>query len=405
MKKIILIILIILCGVGLSETVYAQKAETQNNPVIIHFFYGEGCPSCHKADVFLKKMQTDYSQFNIVKYEVFDNKENADLLLRLFESCGEDRQLRVPAIFIGEDVFIGFWNEEISGPNIKVAIKNCSDGGCIDPASKLNSSVVGACVGGLETKRNDGQMISLPFVGEVNLSSLSLPVLTVLLAGIDGFNPCAMWMLIFLLALLMNLRSREKMWLIGGTFILASGIVYYLLMTAWLNIFLAISYVNLVRTAIGILAVVFGALQLKKFRTMKIGVCPVSEGSKLENTFRKKAEKIVSNPKILVSFGGVVLLAFGVNLVEFFCSAGLPAIYTHILSLSNLGWLSYYLYLLLYTVIFMLDDLIIFIIAVITLDKIGFTDKYSRWSTLIGGLIILILGLILILKPELLMFV
>lgn len=404
MKKIILISLIILCGVGLSKIVYAQKAEIQDKPVIVHFFYGKGCPSCHKADVFLEKIQNSYPQISIIKYEVFNNKDNADSLLHLFEICGEDQQLRVPAMFIGDEVFIGFWNEEVSGQKIQTAISDCSQNGCIDPVNKLNSSVMGACVGGLETKENNGQIISLPFVGEVNLSSLSLPVLTVLIGGIDGFNPCAMWMLIFLLALLMNLRSREKMWLIGGTFIATSGIVYYLLMTAWLNVFLAISYVNLVRTVIGILAVVFGVFQLNKFRTIKQGVCPVSDGSKMESIFRQKAKSIVSNPITLASFGGIALLAFGINLVEFFCSAGLPAIYTQILSLSNLNRLSYYLYLLLYTFIFMLDDIIIFIIAVITLDKIGFTDKYSRWSTLVGGLIILILGLILILKPELLMF-
>jgi cytochrome c biogenesis protein CcdA len=128
------------------------------------------------------------------------------------------------------------------------------------------------------------------------------------------------------------------------------------------------------------------------------------KNSKIKTSLKNQAEKIVASPILLTSIFGVIVLALAVNLIEFFCSAGLPAIYTRILSLSQLSSLSYYFYLLLYTFIFMLDDMIVFGIAVITLSKIGFTEKYNRWSTLIGGLLILILGLLLIFKPDFLMF-
>ncbi|MFC1700781.1 hypothetical protein ACFLZ0_01445 [Patescibacteria group bacterium] len=394
MKKLLIFILISVLFLSFSNFVFAKE-----NTIIAHFFYGETCPHCKKAEGFLDSIKEKYPNLEIRQYEVFGNKKNAELFLNLLENCGKEKKVLVPAIFIGNDVIIGFLNEETSGLHIEKAIQECSELNCSDSLEQLKKNKKEIC----PTEEN--QIISLPFIGEVNLSSLSLPILTVVLAGIDGFNPCAMWVLIFLLALLINIKSRQKMWIIGGIFILSSGVIYFILLSAWLNVFLAISYVNFIRTVIGILAVVFGVLQLKKFAIMRPGVCSVvKSNSKIESFLKNQTEKIVANPVMLASIFGVIVLAIATNLIEFFCSAGLPAIYTHTLSLSNLRAVTYYSYILLYTFIFMFDDLIVFIVAVITLNKLGFTDKYSRYSTLIGGVIILLLGLALILKPELLMF-
>ncbi len=214
-----------------------------------------------------------------------------------------------------------------------------------------------------------------------------------------------MWVPLFLIALLINVGSRRKIWLIGGTFILVSSIVYYLLLTAWLNLFLAISYVTATRIIIGTAALLAGFWQIRKFLKYKLGVCEVTPiGTKRHERLVQKIKEVVSSRALPASFLGVVALAFGVNIIEFFCSAGLPAVYTRILSLSDLGALTYYLYLLLYTFVFMLDDLIIFGIAIITLRQIGFTEKYQKWNMLIGGLVILFLGLVLLFKPDFLVF-
>ena len=169
--------------------------------------------------------------------------------------------------------------------------------------------------------------------------------------------------------------------------------------------FLVISYVSLTRIIIGILALGVGIWQLKRFITYKPGVCEVTPvGSKWHQRLSEKAKQVVQSTALPAIFFGIIVLALGVNLIEFFCSAGLPAIYTRILTLSQLSSMAHYFYLLLYTFIFMLDDLIIFSIAVVTLSKIGFTEKYTKWSTLIGGLLIFILGLLLIFKPDFLVF-
>jgi len=381
MKKIfwlLIIIIFLLFGAKVNFSLAQNQAE-------INFFYSAICPHCAKEEEFLKELKNQYPEIEIKEYEVISSQENQKILNEFYEKYQVPQKERgwVPVTFTPTKYFIGF-TEQI-GAEIESCIKECLLG-----------------------EKPTSQKIKIPILGEVDLSKMSLPVLTLTIGALDGLNPCAMWILLFLIALLINTRSRKRMWLIGGTFILASGIVYYLILTAWLNLFLAISYVNLTRILIGVFALGVGAWQIKTFIGYR-GVCPVTDGSsklrdKIKNGLRVQAEKIAISPFTFAILGGVILLAFGVNLVEFFCSAGLPAIYTRILTLSQISTLSYYFYLLLYTFIFMLDDLIVFSLAVITLSRIGFTEKYNYWSTLIGGLLILALGILLIFKPELLIF-
>ncbi|MAF20189.1 MAG: hypothetical protein CMI55_00740 [Parcubacteria group bacterium] len=374
MKKIFSIILILFIFLSLANFAWAD-----NSSVELTYFYGSACPHCKKASAFLDKLEEKYPELTIERYEVFNNRQNAKLLLELLEASGQEKTVRVPAIFIGDKTIIGYLDDQTTGQKIEQAVKDLSI--------------------------QEDQIIKYPIIGQINLSKLSLPVLTIVLAVLDGFNPCAMWILLFLIALLINLRSRKRIWLIAGTFILVSGLVYYLLLAAWLNLFLAISYVTITRIVIGLAALFFGIWQIKRFTAFKPGVCEVAkDGSIIKTRLKDHTERIVNNPVLIFSILGVIVLALGVNLIEFFCSAGLPAIYTRVLSLSNLSSSAYYLYLLLYTIIFMLDDMIVFAIAMITLSRVGFTDRYAKWSMLIGGLLIIILGLLLIFKPDFLAF-
>ena len=368
----------------LSSVIKADFSLAQQK-VEINFFYSAICPYCEKEKEFLKDLKNKYPEIEVKEYEVLYHPENKEILNQFYEKyqVPEKDKGWVPITFTPDKYFIGF-NQQIA-EDIESCIKECLIG-----------------------EKPAPQKIKIPVFGEIDISKMSLPALTVTLGALDGLNPCAMWILLFLIALLINTRSRKRMWLVGGTFILASGIVYYLILSAWLNLFLAISYVNLTRILIGAFALVVGVWQIKTFIGYR-GVCPVTDGStkfgdRIRNGLRDQAEKLALSPLTFGILIGVIILALGVNLVEFFCSAGLPAIYTRVLTLSQISTLSYYLYLLLYTFVFMLDDLIIFSLAVITLSRIGFTAKYNYWATLFGGLLIFALGILLIFKPELLMF-
>jgi hypothetical protein len=212
-----------------------------------------------------------------------------------------------------------------------------------------------------------------------------------------------MWTLLFLISLLLGLKSRKRMWLIGIVFISASAFCYFLFMAAWLNLIIFLGLVVWVRLFIGGIALAGGSYSIKKGIKNKDGGCEIAGSEKRQTTF-KRLREIVGKNNLWLALGGIILLAFAVNLVELVCSAGLPAVYTQVLALSDLATWQYYGYILLYILFFMLDDLIIFAIAMITLKLTGFSTKYSRYSNLIGGALMIIIGLLLIFKPEILMF-
>jgi hypothetical protein len=255
----------------------------------------------------------------------------------------------------------------------------------------------------IERPQKEAIQIDLPVFGTISSASFSLPVLTILIALLDGFNPCAMWVLIFLITLLLNMKDKKRMWLLGSSFILASGGVYFLFLSAWLNFFLVIGYIAWIRALIGLFAIGVGAYQLQDAWKNRYGACKMVEPKKRKLWFAK-IESVVAQKQLFLAVVGMVILATAVNLVELACSAGLPAIYTQVLALSDLPSWQYYGLLFLYIFIFMLDDLIVFFVAMTTLKTAELEGKYARYSHIIGAAFIFLLGLLLVLKPEWLMF-
>jgi hypothetical protein len=245
------------------------------------------------------------------------------------------------------------------------------------------------------------EFVTLPLWGRIPVSDLSLPALAVVLGLADGFNPCAMWALVYLLSLLVSLQDRRKVILLVGSFVLASGILYFLFMTAWLNAFLILGYMRPLTIAIGAGAVLIGLHDLRSFAlTRGAPVCTVG-GTELKHKTMNRMERLVAAPLSLATFAGIIGLAFLVNSIEFACSAALPAIFTHALSLRQLPSLSYYGYILLYDFFFMLDDLIIFTLAAVALEAtIG--SGYAKYGKLAGGLVLVVLGLAMLFAPEML---
>lgn len=247
------------------------------------------------------------------------------------------------------------------------------------------------------------ESLTVPIIGTIQTANLSLPVLSVVIGLIDGFNPCAMWTLLFLISLLLGMKDKKRMWILGITFIVTSAFVYFLFLTAWLNFFLILGFVFWVRIVIALVAIGVGIYNLRDYHINRDGACKVTGNENRRKTFHK-LKRITHEKKFILALGGIILLAFAVNLVELVCSAGLPAIYTQILSISNLSPGQHYFYILIYIFFFMLDDLVVFAIAMITLHAVGVQSKYARLSRLIGGILMLIIGGLLLFKPEILMF-
>jgi hypothetical protein len=404
----------------LATTIFTPIANAQEQIVSAYLFYGEGCPHCEQERGYISEVLIPkYPNLKVYEYEVYYNSTNAKLMGDAAQKIGVVAQ-GVPFLIIGDQSFVGF-GPTISPQQIEKRIDQCLSEGCLDSVAKLagvseaysdNASEITSAEKETEEQtvqevnmdnQDNENIITLPIIGAINTKSFSLPVLTVVMGALDGFNPCALWTLLFLISLLLGMENRKRMWLLGSVFIVASAAVYFLFMSAWLNIMLFLGFIVWVRVGIGLVALAGGGYSIKEFFTNKHNVCPTGNDPKRKKTF-EKLKQLVAQQNLWIALGGIVALAFVVNLVELVCSAGLPAVFTQILALNNLSAWQYYGYIALYIFFFMLDDLFVFFAAMITLRMAGITTKYTRASRLVGGAIMIIIGILLIVKPEWLMF-
>lgn len=332
----------------------------------LHVFFYPDCPHCHDAIAFLRTRPEIAFFLHDVSTPASEN-----LLKLVADQHGIKRtDLGVPLFVFGDRYLIGFDAAETTGP-------------------KLLALVAGERA---ESPGAEAPQIRIPVFGEIDPARYSLLALTVVLSIADGFNPCAMWVLIYLISLISGLQDRRKIWWLVGTFVLASGILYFLFMTAWLNTFLIIGYIRPLTQLVALTAIGLGASHLYELAWNRGEVvCEVGDAEQRQKTMRRIRD-IVAAPVGLVSLVLVTGLAFAINSIEFVCSAALPAIYTHALALANLSALAYYGYLTLYVLLFMLDDLIIFGLAAFAIQK--FIDtRYAAFSRGAGGVALLSLGL------------
>jgi len=388
-----LVIALILLGVVLLAADYFKQQEINasvSENITVHFFYLPTCPHCSAQKPFNEKLMKEYPEVKWVYHDV-SKPEEAALFAKMAEEYGlNTASLGVPTTFFKRQAIIGFDNEENTGVKLRAALESC-----------LKECANGGKEKAIVEKESAPQEIDLPLFGKINLKNYSLTALAIVLGLVDGFNPCAMWVLVYLIALVLELNERKRLWLIVGSFVLASGVLYFLFMTAWLNAFLVLGYVRVITIIIGLFALGAGVLGLKEyFETKGALVCKVESEKEKINTM-EKAKQLVSAPLTWATLAGIVALAFAVNAVEFVCSSAIPAVFTQVLALANLEWWQHYAYIALYDFFFMLDDLVIFALAVFTVSsEVG--EKYAKQCKLIGGMLMLALGLMLLFAPNLL---
>lgn len=357
--------------------------------VDVYLFWRIACPHCEREIAFLDRLAAGNPEVRLHKLEVSRSRANAALMVQAAERLGVEAG-SVPLTVIGDRAWVGYDTDASTGREIAAHVAACLESGC--------PSTIAA--------RREARMpeaVRLPLVGEVRTAKLSLPALTVLLAAADGFNPCAMWVLVFLLGLLAGMKDRARMWLLGVAFVAASALVYLLILGAWLNVLLLAGTVAIVRVAIGVVALAGGGYYLKEFITNADMKCETTAPERRRRTL-ERLKALAQRRHLAPALAGIVLLAFAVNVVEFLCSAGIPAVFAQVLALSELTPWEYLGYLALYVAVFMLDDLVVLVTALKTLEATGLTTRYARWSNAIGGVALLAIGALLILRPEWLAF-
>lgn len=403
------------------------SAKADEKVINIHLFYGNGCPHCAAEEEFLSDYLKDRTDVKLYKYEIWYDSHNQELLSKVQKEMGTTNKNGVPFTVIGKKTIVGYadgvtdeqikdainyylnndyrdYAGEITGKVKKTEVKEDT----IKDESKTEDKKENKIEKADDTKDSDqtDENVTVPVLGKINAKKVSLPILAVVLGFVDGFNPCAMWILIFLITMLFNMKDRKKMWILGLTFILTSGIVYLMFMLAWLNLATFISKIAFIRLLIAVIALVVGLINVYKYidsLKKKDEGCDV-----VDKKDRKKImEKIISithEKKFIIALLGIMVLAASVNIIELMCSIGIPLLFTQILAMNNLSTFSYMMYMFIYIFFFLIDDIVIFVISMVTLKVTGLSTKYTKYSHLVGGIIMLIIGLLLIIKPELLMF-
>lgn len=388
MKKILTILITLLLIIPINTFALSKDytdvvasitgEKIEEDKINLYLFYSESCPHCHKEMEYLENdFKEKYKDDVIIyKYEVSKNEENSKILSSIKKMFKEESN-GVPFTVIGNKYVLGF------GDSLKSEIEYIVDD--------------------YLTQEEIEKTFKIPLIGEVKAKNVSISLVAIILGFIDGFNPCAMWILLLLINMTIPLKNRKKIFYIGFTFILTGGLIYFLSMLG-IGFILDLTTITYIRNIIAIIAIILGIYNLYTFiKTRKDTGCHVVDKNKRKGII-KRINEIMSKKSTILMLLGTVILASSVNLVELACSLGFPTIFLELLSINDITGFSKILYLIIYILFYLLDDLIIFFIAVITLKSKGISTKYNKLVNLIGGILMVIMGLLLIFKPEWIMF-
>lgn len=362
-----------LLGLGLVFNAGAAPGpDAAASPVVLQAFVSSGCPHCADAKRFLDRLALERGDL-IVDYRQVDLDPQArDEHMALSNAAGVWPP-GVPTFVVHGRVLVGYDDEAHTGRTIVELL---------DSGSAVQK-----------------QAVESRLFGTLSASSMGLPLFTLALGLLDGFNPCAMWVLLFLLSLLVRLNDRKRMALVAGTFVFVSGAVYYAFMAAWLNVFLAVGLSKTVRLLLAAVALVIGAINVKDFVAWGHGPS-LSIPESAKPGLYARMRRVMQARALPASLLAVAALAVVVNFVELLCTAGLPAIYTAVLAQQSLGPAAHYAYLGLYIAGYIADDALMVGLAVAALGSGKLTERTGRWLKFVSGLVMLGLGGVLLLRPQ-----
>lgn len=384
-----------------SPTQKLNEQTTTSLQADIEVFVREGCPHCARAKIFLEKLKQEQPGLRIVIRDILKEPAALEQLKRFAESHGEVT-VRVPAFAVGSQLIVGFSDDATTGQLIRASLVRAR-------AQSRNSA--GATDGSIAEKTPHGEVNAfipatkpeifiVDFFGHtVTLEQVGLPLFTLAMGLLDGFNPCSMWVLILMISLLAPMNNRSRMFAVAGTFVAVQGIAYFVFLTAWLNLFLLIGLSRASEIVIAILALLAGAINLKDFWAYGWGFS-LSIPASAKPGIYARIRNILQAENLAGAMFGAVILAVLVQIVEFMCTSGFPALFTRILTLKQLDTFSYYSYLFLYDLAYMLDDAIVLAIGALTLSQRRLQEREGRWLKFISGVVMIGLGIYLLIAPH-----
>ncbi len=427
----ILLLVSILCSsIALSETIISDPNPIfeNNSSINIYVFYGSTCPHCHELFYFLESLDNTIYPINVIQYEVWANTSNQNLAKLFSGAYGQDFK-GVPTYFIGDEMYVGY--SSLMNSDIKEQIVLTLDNSEKDPYDKTidyinflireesKNNNLGNINETCEFKINSGNITELDclnllvnkntnislsktdlsLLDKYNLSDKSLYILAMVLGFLDGFNPCAFFVLCFLLSMLVYAKSRKKMLLIGGVFVFMSGFIYFIFMSAWLNFFLVAKSITYVTLIAGLIAILIGFFNVKDFFFFKKGAS-LSISDKNKGKLMKKIRGLLKASSLTSMLIGTIILAISANIYELLCTAGFPMVFTKILTMNNLNTASYYTYLLLYNIFYVIPLIVIVLLFTFTFNAKKLSQGQGEALKLLSGIMMFSLGILLVFFPS-----
>ncbi|HWO99068.1 MAG TPA: glutaredoxin family protein [Methylococcus sp.] len=373
----------------------SEPEGTGPEAVAIEVFVWEGCPRCVEAERFLDRLRQEQPALTI---RIHDVQRDPAALRRLQELASrEGQRAGVPAFLIGGKLWLGYDSEATTGLRLRDALAR------IGRSQQEGESAAESCPEqeflscGPEIQPEIFQVTW--FGRRFTLEELGLPLFTVAMGLLDGFNPCSMWVLLLVISLLAPMRDRLRMLAVAGVFVAVEGIAYFLFMAAWLELFLLVGVSRVSEVVVAVVALGAGMIHLKDFYSLQSGFSLSIPGA-AKSSIYARIRRILQAENLWGALIGAVFLAVLVQIVEFLCTSGFPALYTRILTLHQESGIGYYAYLLLYNLAYLFDDLVVLAVGVLTLSQRRLQEKEGRWLKLISGMVMVGLGSYLLAAPA-----
>ncbi|MFC2541883.1 MAG: glutaredoxin family protein [Leptotrichia hofstadii] len=409
-------LMIVIFGIFCISQIGYSAGNSQAKKVKIEYFGRKDCKNCANLEKFLKELSTKRDDFEYVEHKIDESKEEKVF----FDKTTSKLKLvkGTPIIYIDGHIIQGFNTADTTGKEIEnlinsgktkdkvLTLKEYVESGQTGNVSSNGAVCTGdtVCeVPGLTKGAENQVLVNIPIINKtVDLTNYSLLTMSIILGTIDGFNPCAMWVLVLFLTALIAVGNKVKMFRVAGLFILAEAVMYFFILNAWIYAWDFVGLDKWVTPLVGIVGIIGGIFfirnYLKKGDTLECEVTDFEQRAKIS----KKIKDIANKPFTLLTALAIIGLALSVNVIEFACSVGIPQTYTKILQINEVPFWTRQFYTFIYIIGYMVDDIIVFGFALMSINKLQLTTKYSKWVNLFGGILMIILGLIMLIKPSLL---
>jgi thiol-disulfide isomerase/thioredoxin len=354
------------------------QADTPVDGPVLHVFWSLDCPVCIRQKPWIEGLEARFPGLHVVEMEL----SRSDRFHADFQNMAEARGVSaafVPTLMLGPYAWVG------------------------DTAAQRTAieAAIAAILAGDELVHDTRNSLRLPVLGEIDPAAASVLGLTVLIAFVDGFNPCSLWVLTLLLGMVIASGSRRRVAVVGITFLLTTALIYGAFIAGAFSVLAFAFALSWVRWAVALFALGFGLVSIKDYFWYGQGITfSIPEGQKpgIYQRLRRLRQQDMSIPALM---GATVAMAAGIALVELPCTAGFPVVWSGILAERDIGGAGFVGLLAVYVLIYLSVELAIFIIAVtgMSLGRMG--EHHGRTLKLLGGAVMVALAGALALRPEL----